>query len=63
MLIVKKYTNNKNKYKQTIVFALNVDNAIALNALFKQEGIKSDYVVAAIKNQATGVNIAKRQHK
>ncbi|KAF5279298.1 hypothetical protein FQR65_LT15428 [Abscondita terminalis] len=41
--IVNKYLLNKDKYKQTIVFALNVDNAIALNALFNEVGVKSDY--------------------
>jgi len=61
--IVSKYTNNKEKYKQTIVFALNVDNAIALNAMFKEEGVKSDYVVSTIKDQATGVTISSKENK
>jgi ATP-dependent helicase IRC3 len=57
--IVNRYTKNKEKYKQTIVFALNQDNAIALNALFKQEGIKSDYVLSSLKDQFTGVTLKK----
>jgi ATP-dependent helicase IRC3 len=57
--IVNRYSNNKNKYKQTIVFALNVFNAIALNKLFQEEGIKSDFVISTIRDMATGVNIKK----
>lgn len=61
--IVNRYKNNKDKYKQTIVFALNQDNAIALKKLFEEEGIKSDYVLSAIKNKATGVTISSKQNK
>ena len=51
--IVKRYVLNKDKYKQTIVFALNVNNAVALNALFRENGIKSDCIVSG-KDSATG---------
>ena len=63
LIIVNKYLKNKAKYKQTIVFALNVDNAIALNALFREVGIKSDFVVSAIKDEATGVTISSKENK
>lgn len=53
--IVERYVSNKEKYKQTLVFALNVNNAIALNKLFQEKGIKSDYVIANIKDAITGV--------
>jgi superfamily II DNA or RNA helicase len=53
--IVDKYVNNKEKYKQTLVFALNVDNAIALNKLFQEKGIKSDYVISNVKDAITGI--------
>ena len=62
-LIVNKYLINKDKYKQTIVFALNVDNAIALNALFNEVGIKSDYVISTIKDALTGVTISSKDNK
>ena len=61
--IVSRYTNNKAKYKQTIVFALNVDNAIALNAMFKDSGVKSDYVISAVKDITTGVTISSKENK
>ena len=63
LTIVNKYVKNKAKYKQTIVFALNVDNAIALNALFKEVGVKSDYVISTVKDQATGVTISSKDNK
>ena len=63
LTIVNKYLLNKKKYKQTIVFALNVDNAIALNALFKDAGVKSDYVISTVKDQATGVTISSKDNK
>lgn len=62
-LIVNKYLINKDKYKQTIVFALNVANAFALNALFKEVGVKSDYVISSVKDQATGVTISSKENK
>ena len=63
LIIVNRYLKNKAKYKQTIVFALNVDNAIALNALFKEVGIKSDFVVSTIKDEATGITISSKENK
>jgi superfamily II DNA or RNA helicase len=61
--IVSRYVNNKNKYKQTIVFALNIDNAIALNAMFKKQGVKSDFVISTVKDQVTGVAISSKENK
>ncbi|HRO46292.1 DEAD/DEAH box helicase family protein [Agriterribacter sp.] len=61
--IVNRYIRNKEKYKQTIVFALNVDNAIALNAMFKEQGVKSDFVISTVKDQATGVTISSKDNK
>ncbi|MBN1185272.1 MAG: DEAD/DEAH box helicase family protein [Bacteroidales bacterium] len=61
--IVNKYKQNKKKYKQTLVFALNQDNAIALNKLFQENNIKSEYVLAAIRDQVTGVTISSKQNK
>lgn len=63
LTIVNKYLLNKDKYKQTLVFALNVDNAIALNALFREVGVKSDYVISTVKDQATGVTISSKDNK
>ena len=53
--IVEKYVQNKKKYGQTIVFALNVVHAIALCSLFNHYGIKAGYVVSSVKDVTTGV--------
>lgn len=62
-VIVNRYQKNKNKYKQTIVFALNQDNAIALKKLFAEAGIKADYVLSSIKDQTTGVTLSSKENK
>lgn len=62
-IIVNRYIENKDKYKQTLVFALNVDNAIALNKIFKEAGVKSEYVLSSIRDLATGVNISSKENK
>ena len=54
--IVETFVANKDKYGQTIVFALNVNHAIALSALFNHYGIKSGYVVSSVKDAITGVS-------
>ncbi len=61
--IVDHFLNNKKEYQQTLIFALNVDNAIALNKLFRDKGIASDYIVSAIRDAATGVTISAKQNK
>jgi len=63
LTIINRYITQKAKYKQTIVFALNVDNAIALNALFREAGVKSDYVLSSIKDIATGVTLSSKDNK
>ncbi|RCJ23073.1 hypothetical protein A6S26_00455 [Nostoc sp. ATCC 43529] len=46
--IVEHYINNRKKYKALLVFAIDVEHAITLNALFKIEKVNSDFVVAAV---------------
>lgn len=61
-LIVNKYIENKNRYKQTIVFVINVTHAIALNKIFLEHGIKSAYVVSTIKDER-GVTISTKDNE
>ncbi|BAY24668.1 type III restriction enzyme res subunit [Calothrix sp. NIES-2100] len=61
--IVKHYINNRAKYKPLLVFAIDVEHAITLNALFKAEKINSDFIVAAVKNATTGKTIAATDNK
>ena len=62
-LIVDTYQKGQQKYGQTIVFAVNVDHAIALNALFRKSGISSDYIVSSIRDAATGVNVSREDNE
>ena len=61
-LIVETYVKNKNKYGQTIVFALNVEHAVSLSALFNKYGIKAGYVVSPVRDAITGVTISKEEN-
>lgn len=54
--IVNHYIDNQSKYGKCLIFAINIDHAIALNALFNNRGIKSDFVVSNIKDMQTGIS-------
>lgn len=62
-VIVNRYVKNRKKYKQTIVFALNQDNAIALRKLFLEKGVKADYVLSAVKDSVDGFKSPSRVNK
>lgn len=47
-LIADTYLENKEKYGKTIIFAIDVTNAIALNKILCSKGVKSDYVVSGL---------------
>ena len=53
--IAEMLANNKEKYGQTIVFALNRDHAIALTTAFEEAGIKSGFVISSVRDAVTGV--------
>lgn len=61
-IIVEKYLHNYEKYGQTIVFALNKNHAITLNALFnekgKKYGIKSEFIISEVQDMITGITIS-----
>lgn len=61
-LIVSEYTKNKDKYGKTLIFAINIDHAIALNALFKEKGIKSEFVVSSLKDINTKATISNEEN-
>ena len=65
-LIVEKYLENHEKYGPTIVFTVGKDHAIALNKLFnekgKRYGVKSEYIVSDIRDQATGITISSKEN-
>ena len=59
-LIVDTYKKNKEKYGQTIVFAVSINHAIALSALFKANKIRADYIVSSIRDMGTGATISSK---
>ena len=44
--IVSHYLEHREKYGQTLVFAINVDHAALLTAHFRDEGVEADYVAS-----------------
>ena len=49
-VIVDKYIKNRDKYGQTIVFAMDQNHAISLNAVFQKKGVKSDFIISSVQN-------------
>lgn len=62
-LIVNTYVKKKKEYGKTIVFAVNVNHAIALNKLFKKAGVLSDFIVSDIRDMVTGVTISREDNE
>ncbi len=62
-LIVDTYQKNQKKYGQTIVFAVNVDHAIALNALFEKRGIRSAYIVSGVRDGVLGIGVSQKENQ
>lgn len=58
-LIVDTYVKNKDKYRQTIIFAVNKLHAFALRGLFEEAGISAGVVVSDIRTMFTDVEISK----
>ena len=61
--IVNRYTKNKTRYGQTLVFAVNRDNAIALNKLFRDAKIESDFVLSGVTGETRGDDVSSRENK
>lgn len=66
-IIVNKYFENYEKYGPTIVFALNINHAIALNALFnekgKKYGIKSEFIISSVRDAITGITLSNEDNE
>jgi superfamily II DNA or RNA helicase len=56
--IVEHYIQNQEKYKQLVVFAIDIVHALALNTLFIAKGISSEYVLSDFKDSVTGATIS-----
>lgn len=62
-LIVDTYLEKAKEYGQTLVFAVNINHAIALSALFNKAGVKADYIISSIKDIVTGVTISREKNE
>ena len=62
-LIVDTYLEKKKEYGQTLVFAVNINHAIALSALFNKAGVKADYIISSIKDMITGATISREENE
>lgn len=62
-LIVDTYVNKSQEYGKTIIFAVNINHAIALNKLFSKAGISSEYIVSDIRDSITGVTISSKENE
>ena len=60
--IVDHYVENRERFKPLLVFAVDVQHAIALNGLFQQRGISSDFVAAKISDAITGATISVKEN-
>ena len=60
--IVDHYVENREKYKPLLVFAVDIQHAIALNGLFKKRGINSDFVASKIMDEGTGATISVKEN-
>ncbi len=61
--IVDRYIKHRKRYQQTLVFALNKENAIALKALFSEQGVGCEYVLSSIRDQGTGANNSRKANR
>ncbi len=60
--IVDTYVKNQDIYGKTLVFVVNVDMAVTLNALFQDRGIRSEYIVSGIRNTITGTSRSAKEN-
>ena len=60
--VVDHYVENREKYKPLLVFAVDIQHAIELNALFHKRGINSDFVASKIIDENTGATISAKEN-
>ncbi len=63
-LIVDRYVENKKRYGRTLIFALNIANAIALTKLLNEKkGVRARYVVSSVHDAEHNVNISPKENE
>lgn len=61
-IIVDTYVKNRELYGKTLVFALNRDMAIALNKIFRDSGVRSDFVISGTQDSVTKVSLSSKDN-
>ncbi|WP_304518842.1 DEAD/DEAH box helicase family protein [Clostridium estertheticum] len=61
--IVQQYINNKNKYRQTLVFAVNRIHAFTLKGLFEKAGVSAGVIVSGTKAEFIGIDISNEENE
>ena len=56
-MIVDTYLKNRKRYGKTVVFAIDILNAIALDSIFKSVGVKSEFVVSGLVDESGRFNV------
>lgn len=62
-MIVSRYSANREKYGQTLVFAVNRLHAFTLKALFEKQDIRSEVIVSGTKAEFIGINISNQDNE
>ncbi|MGH4140872.1 tetratricopeptide repeat protein [Clostridium sp.] len=62
-MIVNHYIENREKYDQMLLFAIDIDHAITLNALFNQSGVPTEFIVSSIRDMYTKVTISNKENE
>lgn len=61
--IAHKYADNKEKYGQTLVFAVNRLHAFTLKALFEKMNITAEVIVSGTKAEFIGIDISDKENE
>ena len=61
--IVEQYINNRNKYGQTLVFAVNRVHAFTLKGLFEKAGISAGVIVSGTQAEFIGIDISDEENE
>lgn len=61
--IVQQYIENKDKYGQTLVFAINRLHAIELKSLFEKEGVPAEFIISGTQAEFIGIDISNEENE
>lgn len=62
-MIVNQYLKNKDKYEQTLIFAVNRMHAITLRGLFEKAGVPAGVIVSGTNAEFIGIDISNEENE